>query len=273
METDMYGAEITSVTASMPTDSRIDYVRSSSVRTDVVDSLSDRTLSTTRILAALDASESAVYDALSNLQARGIIAETDGGWRLTGTGRLVCDTLDRQQATDRLLAADPTYWDRHDVTALPQQFRCRLPELGDYEIVRAAESDLRGLVPWVVSHLEDVESCEVISPMYHREYEEAMPDNTDSRLVAGERVIDDVLLNQPGDESPGRYDETAVRVTKVPFALAVSERWAILTIPEHGDQWSDAKLIGTADSAVDWGRELFEHVWAGSTPLETYLSN
>jgi len=257
----------------MSKDSRIDYVRSSSVRTDVVGSLSDQARSTNQILAALDASESAVYDALSNLRARGVIAETEDGWRLTGAGRLICDTLDHQQATDRLLSADPSYWDRHDVTAIPQPFRRRLSELGDYEIVRATENDLRGLVPWLVSHVEAVESCSVISPMYHREYEKAMPDNADSRVVAGEQVIDDVLLNQSGTESPGKFHETEVRVSAVPFALAVSEEWTILTIPEYGEQWADAKLIATDDSAIEWGRELFDHVWAESTPLATYLSD
>lgn len=257
----------------MPDDSRIDFVRSSSVRTDVVDLLADKRPSTDRILDTLDASESAVYDSLSELRTRGVIAETEDGWRLTGTGRLICDTLERQQETEKLLSDGPSYWDRHDVTALPQPFRCRLPELGDYEIVRATESDLRGLVPWLVSHVEAVESCSVISPMYHREYEEAMPDNPDSRIIAGESVIDDVLLSQPGEPSPGKFDEAPVRVTAVPFALAVSDEWTILTIPEHGEQWSDAKLISTADSAIEWGQELFDHFWEESVPLETYLSN
>lgn len=273
METDMYAGKIMSQSRRMPTDSRIDFVRSSSVRTDIVGLVADQWQSTDRILDTLDASESAVYDALSDLQARGVIAETDDGWRLTGTGRLICDTLERQQATDRLLSEDPSYWDEHDVTTLPQPFRCRLPELGEYEIVRATESDLRGLVPWIVSHVEDTDSCDVISPMYHREYETAMPDNPDSRVVAGEGVIDDVLLSQPGEPSPGTFEETVVRVTAVPFALAVSDDWTILTIPEHGEQWSDAKLISTADSAIEWGQELFDHIWGESVSLETYLSD
>lgn len=256
----------------MPTDSRIEYVRSSSVRCDVVNSLANRAQSTDQILATLSASESAIYDALSNLQNRGVIVETEDGWRLSGSGRLINDILNQQQATDRLLSAESSYWDQHDVTALPQPFRRRLPDLGDYEVVRAAETDLRGLVPWVVSHVEAIETCDVISPMYHREFEEAMPDNPDSRLVAGERVINDVLLNQFNDPSPGEFDETEIRVAAVPFALAVSDEWTILTIPEHGEQWSDAKIISTTDSAIEWGRELFEDVWVDSDPLDSYLS-
>jgi len=254
-------------------DSGIMYVRSSSVRTDVVDSVSEKTRSTDEILAALDASESAVYDALSNLQSREVIAETTDGWQLTGTGRLICDALERQEETDRLLSSAPDYWERHDVSVLPQPFRRRLPELGDYDVVRSTEGDLRGLVPWVVSRVEAVESCAVISPMYHREYEEAMPDNAESQLLVGKRVIDEILLDMTDDSTPGRFDETAVRVTAVPFALGVSEEWTILTIPEYGDQWADAKLFSTAESAIEWGHELFDQVWAESTPLETYLSD
>ncbi|QIO22922.1 winged helix-turn-helix domain-containing protein [Haloarcula sp. JP-L23] len=257
----------------MGTDSLVSYVGSSSVRSDVVDSLHEQPRPTDALLSTLNASESAVYDALSNLESRGLVTETPDGWRLTGSGRLVGDTLERQRATDRLLATNPCYWERHDTSVLPQAFRCRLPQLGAYEVIERAEHDLRGLVPWVVSKVDAVESCEIISPMYHREYQEVMPDNADSRLLVGQHVVDDVLLEMDEGPFPRTYDETPVRVSSVPFALGVSEEWVILTLPDHDGHWPDAKVFSTADSAVQWGRALFDAVWKDGTPLPAYLSD
>lgn len=257
----------------MATDSLVNYVGSSSVRSDVVGALCEQSRPTDDLLAALNASESAVYDALSNLETRGVVSETADGWRLTGTGRLVGDTLERRRATDRLLAAHPTYWETHDTSVLPQVFRCRLPELGDYDVVERAEHDLRGLVPWVVEKVEGVDRCEIISPVYHREYQNAMPDREGSRLLLGQRVVDEVLLTIDEGPHPRNYEETEVRVTSVPFALGVSEEWVILTLPDQDGDWPDAKVFSTSESAVQWGRELYESVWNDATPLETHLSN
>ncbi|WP_254278743.1 helix-turn-helix transcriptional regulator [Haloarcula marina] len=251
--------------------SHVEYVGASSVRSDVVCTLCDRTRRTDELLSALDASESAVYDALSDLETRGVIVETPDGWRLSGIGRLVADTLARQHATDALLAAEPEYWESHDASVVPEPFRCRLPELGEYEVLRAAERDLRGLVPWVVEKVEAVESCDIVSPVYHREYQEAMPDNEDSRLLVSEPVVDDVLLTMEDGPYTRVYEETDVRVTTVSFALGVSERWTILTVPTYDGRWPSAKVYAESASAVEWGRDLFEHVWTASTPLETYL--
>lgn len=256
----------------MASDSLVRYVGSSTVRSDVVDALCERPRPTDELLAAVDASESAVYEALSNLDDRGVVTETPDGWRLTGAGRLVGDTLERQRATDRLIAANETYWERHDTSVLPQSFRCRLPELGAYDVKERAEHDLMGLVPWVVSKVEAVESCEIVSPMYHREYQEVMPDNADSRLVVGRQVVDDVLLEMDDGPYSRSYEETPVRVSSVPFALGVSEEWVILTLPDHDGDWPDAKVFSTAETAVQWGRELFDAVWQDGTPMATYLS-
>jgi predicted transcriptional regulator len=136
--------------------SLITYVGSSSVRADVVSALCQTRRETDELLDSLDASESAVYDALSALERRGVVASVEDGWRLTGVGRLVGDRLDRQQATEELLAEAPEYWQHHDTSVLPKRFRRRLPELGGYDVVRATPTDLDKMVRAVVERVESV---------------------------------------------------------------------------------------------------------------------
>ena len=257
----------------MGVESVIQYVRTSSVRTDIVGSLCPGAESTSELLSAVDASESAIYDALSNLEGRGLVASMDDGWRLTGTGRLVADTIHHQRRLEDHLAADPEYWQRHDTAVLPQSFRCRLAELGGYTVVRGTQTDINRPVREVVSRVESVPNCDVVSPVYHPEYEAAMPDNADSRLIVSCAVIDEMLGSESVSVDTARYEETAVRVTPVPYALAVADDWMILTLPELDGTWPSAKIVSETDGAISWATDLFARLWADATPIETYLDD
>ncbi|WP_336339140.1 helix-turn-helix transcriptional regulator [Haloarcula brevis] len=257
----------------MGVESAIQYVRTSSVRTDIVGSLCPGAESTSELLSAVDASESAIYDALSNLEGRGLVTSTDDGWRLTGTGRLVADTIHRQRRLEDHLASDPQYWEHHDTAVLPRSFRCRLAELEGYTVVRGTQTDINRPVREVVSRVESASHCDVVSPVYHPEYEAAMPDNADSRLVVSCTVIDELLDSEAGSVDTNRYEATAVRVTPVPYALAVADDWMILTLPELDGSWPSAKVVSETDGAISWARDLFARLWDDAVPLETYLAD
>ncbi|KAA9397422.1 DUF1724 domain-containing protein [Haloarcula sp. CBA1130] len=257
----------------MGVESIIQYVRTSSVRTDIIGSLCPGAKSTNELLSAVTASESAIYDALSNLEGRGLVTSMDDGWQLTGTGRLVADTIHRQQRLEELFAVDPQYWESHDTSVLPQPFRCRLPELDEFTVIRGTQTDINRPVREVVTRVESVQNCDVVSPVYHPEYEEAMPDSPDSRLVVSCAVIDEMLGKESVSLDMNRYEATTVRVTPVPYALAVADDWMILTLPELDGTWPSAKIISETDSAISWATDLFTHLWEDATPIETYLAD
>lgn len=257
----------------MGVESVIQYVRTSSVRTDIIASLCPRAELTSELLSVINASESAIYDALSALEDRGLIISTDDGWQLTGTGRLVADTIHRQQRLERFFAVDPQYWEHHDTSALPQPFRCRLPELNEYTVIRGTQTDINRSVREVVTRVESVPSCDVVSPVYHPEYETAMPDNADSRLILSCAVIDELLGSESVSVDAAKYAETTVRVTPVPYALAVSDDWMILTLPELDGAWPSARIVSETDGAISWASELFARLWANGTPIETHLAD
>jgi predicted transcriptional regulator len=257
----------------MGVESVIQYVRTSSVRTDIITALCPVDKPTDELLSALDASESAIYDALSNLEGRGLVTSMDDGWRLTGTGRLVADTIHRQELLEDLVGADAEYWKRHDTSVLPRPFRLRLPEIDDYTVVRSTQTDINRPVREVVTRVENASHCDVVSPVYHPEYEAAMPDSPDSRLVLSHAVIDEMLTTESMAVDLDRYTETELRVTAVPYALAVTEDWMILTLPEIDGDWPSAKIVSETDAAISWAKDLFSWLWADATPIGTSLDD
>ncbi|SDW49217.1 protein of unknown function [Haloarcula vallismortis] len=86
-------------------------------------------------------------------------------------------------------------------------------------------------------------------------------------------VIDEMRDKESVSLDMNRYEETTVRVTPVPYALAVADDWMILTLPELDGAWPSAKIVSETDGAISWARDLFAHLWADATPIEMYLAD
>ncbi|MFC7195284.1 hypothetical protein ACFQL4_12455 [Halosimplex aquaticum] len=101
----------------MNTDKIVGYVLGSSVRTDVLTAVVGERQPMDELIGSIEASESAVYNAVGDLERRGLVRSLEDGWDATGSGRLVADLLEQQENLCRLLEDD--YWRTHDVGALP----------------------------------------------------------------------------------------------------------------------------------------------------------
>lgn len=187
------------------TDSRkggtVEYVASSGTRESIVAALRSEARTARELCAALDASESGVYAATNDLQERNLIETVGGRFRLTGLGLVVADAVERRRQVETLLAADPCYWQTHDVRALPDAFRARLGELADAEVFRASETDPGGAVRLIHEHLLDADAMSVISPVHFpnlgRALHEARADRP-GRLLVTDAVVEEIRRHDTG---------------------------------------------------------------------------
>lgn len=244
------------------------FVLSSSVRVDVVGLLATEPLATDELIDRLDASQSAVYNAVSDLEQRQVLFEGEAGWELTGRGRLILDVIEQWDAVESFVDADPAYWDTHRTDVLPQQFRRRLPELGDYEIVRSEPPNVRAHARKVVDLLESADSCDTAVPIYVPEYHDAFPDNPDSRLMFPPKVID--LWEDAGQDDLRSVERPTVRVREMAFGFTAAEEFMMLALPPCSGTTIESMVVGTGESAVRWAAELYDFLWADSEPLDAY---
>jgi len=255
----------------MEGNSAVSFVLSSSVRVDIVGLLATEPMATDGLLDRLDASQSAVYTAVADLEERRVLFEGDEGWELTGRGRLILDLVEQWESVESFVDADPAYWDTHRTDVLPEQFRRRLPELGDYEIVRSEPPNVRAHAREVVDLLESAESCDTAVPIYVPEYHEAFPHSPDSRLMFPPGVID--LSEEGGRESwdeIGLTEQSTVRVREMVFGFTAADEFVMLALPPCAGTAVESMLVGTDESAVRWASELYEFLWADAEPLEAY---
>jgi predicted transcriptional regulator len=249
----------------------IEYVAGSSVRSDVVLAVAGGTDTMEGLLAEIDASESAVYGAVSELRGKGLLTDPDD-FRLTGIGEIVADALERLEATDALLSGDTDYWRTHCVDVLPCRFRAELSALAGCDVIRATETDPHRAVRTVARRLEEAESAAIATPIYQEEYAMQLPDVSDLRLLLNRAVVEDASADaiEGGIEPPADAD---IRVGDVGFALTVTDEVVMLSLPKiDGGYDTQSELFAEHERALDWGQRLYEHCWERARPVEEFVS-
>jgi predicted transcriptional regulator len=253
-------------------ESIVGYVLGSSVRTDVLLAVVVERRSMGALIDAIEASESAVYNAVGDLERKGLVRSLETDWAATGSGHLVADLIEQQENLCRLLADD--YWRNHDVSALPRRFRLRLTELAGAEVVRASDTDPHAVVREVRDRVDRAgTNVDIVTPIYQAEYEAVMPDSADARLLVDRSVALDALERVDSPDEVDQWTETTVRVLDADVGIAVTDEEVMLSLPTIDGQWdSRTEVVAADDRAMEWGRDLFEHYWDRATPNDEFVA-
>lgn len=263
----------------MPPESPNEFVITSSVRTNIVSQLAAGALPTDELLDGIASSDSAVYDALGSLKERGIAHEDDGVWLLTAQGQVVADSIDAWQATESFLARDPAYWQTHRLDVIPEPFRRRLPELGDYEVYRNQPGEPNRAEQVGVRRMAEAKAPDITTPFYSLNHQENVPNNPETRMLVTREATDISVQRYREGHRDELEDlpEIQMRLTRCQFASTIGDDFVLFGLPTvEADDTSlsdtSATLVSETESAVQWATELFEYLWERSDPMEPYMA-
>lgn len=262
----------------MSGDTTVAFVARSDARTAVLRAVAAQSRPGEALVATLELSKSGVYKSINELAERELVRQVDGegsAWELTGAGRLVVDELDRHRRVETLLG-HREYWLSHDVSVLPEQFRRRLPELRNAELLRNPEDDPRYLERYWVDRMPGYEQLWVGSRIVHGAYGEAMDDQ--ARPEEGTRLITHAPLIDRRSAAVAEYLETRPeevdqRVCEIPCSFMLTEALFTLSLPFPDGQYDqDSVLVGEDEAALRFGEDFFTFYWERATPIRAYLA-
>jgi len=247
-----------------------DAIGSSAVRRTVLLELHERPRQRRDLLDDVDASKSAVYDALNELRDRDLLREgRRRRWETTGLGDLVADQVARRDRASDVLDAHAAYWRTYDASVLPEPFRASVGALAGCERLTAPDAEPFRTVSRTAAVIERADRLGLVAPMYHDRYAHAVECavvDADARLLLDGTVVHGVEGREGADWDA---DGPAVRVGDVGFVLVVTDDALVLALPDEDGSFDlDCKLRATGDRALDWGWRLFEYAWRAGTPLE-----
>lgn len=245
-------------------DDLVQFVLASSVRADVLSAVAEGTHTTDDLLASLDASSSAVYNAIGRLEDASLLAVGDDGWTVTGSGRLVADCVGLQQRLDTLLSESGGYLATHDAGVLPVEYRFRMSDLAGGTVLEATETEPQRVVREVADRLERAPRARMIAPIYIEAYAGSMPLEPESRLLLDRGVLE-TIAETAGDGDGGDAD---VRIADVDFSMAVTDADLLLSLPTLDGRYDpQSEFVAGHDRALRWGRNLFDALWQEAVPV------
>lgn len=252
----------------------ISFVLGSEVRRAVLAEIAEGSVCSRAVVGRCAASESAVYDALGKLADRGLVEETEeGSWRLTGAGRLVADTVERCEALDRVLGADPEYWASHDPTGLPERFRRSVDRLECCDVVRSPDTDPYRAARRVERAIRDADRVAIVAPVYSDRHAAALleSDAERRRLVMTPEMASRVVTDEPDGPEP-EFGDLEIRIQSAAISLTLTDEELLFSVPTlAGDFDPGTEIASRAGAALEWGGRLFEHYWEQGTPVGDWL--
>ena len=243
-----------------------DFVRLSGVRTAVLSAVVAGTGRTRDLVDDIGASESAVYEAVDALAERGVIEQRNGVWEPTGVGTVVADLLERQRHTTDVLDTAREYWQHHDTSVLPQNFRERLGELRGFEVVEGTDADPGRAVRAGFDDVRTTDRLDAVAAVYHDQVAEVLSErDAEMRFVLARCLVDEMVANPPPTSGPS---DAPTRTTAVDFSVTVTDRRVYLSLPRpDGTPDIQRQVVAEGDRAIEWGRDLFEHCWETAVPV------
>ena len=217
----------------MPEQSPFELVVTSTVRTTIVRELASGPTATGELLGEVSASDSAVYDALSSLSEHGLVHEGEQSWALTARGDLVADSIEAWQTTESFLGIDPEYWETHRVDVIPDPFRRRLPELGEYEVYRDGPGEPNRAEQVAVSRMAAAESPDITTPFYSKNHQENVPNHPETRMLVTRDATDISVQRYREGHREKLEDLPAVqmRLTECQFASTIGDEFVLFGLP------------------------------------------
>lgn len=250
------------------------FVLGSETRRVLLSRLAEGPASSREIVAAVPASESAVYDGLSRLAEHELATETESGtWTLTGTGRLVAETVAHCDRVEAVLDAAADYWAEHDVGSLPQRFRASIDRLEDCTVEESPPEDPYRVARLTEEAIREADDVAVVTPIYSDRYASAYIESEASkrRLVITPEMTERLLRDQPPGPT-GDADELNIRVHPSAMGMTVTDSKVLFALPDcEGNYDADTTVTAESPDAIAWGRQLFEHYWTQATPAEEYV--
>lgn len=254
-------------------------ITASAKRRDVMILLLDGVKELNIINHELGTSSAAVLPQIRKLEAEKLVEQSEVGYGLTVLGREVAMHLKSCVDFLNTIGREKSFWDSHDIEGIPERFRYRVRELGEYEIVSGSKTDMYRPLTKFLDPLKGSEWVRGVSPIFHPDYptlfSELAQDGVELSLVLTQDVVEAVVERYSDElESLVDLENAEILVSKDDIGVAFTVSDCVLSLglfdkEGHYDVYSD--LVSQDEGAVAWGSELFEYFREGAMPVERYI--
>lgn len=210
---------------------------------------------------------------LKILAELGVVEKDNARYILTDKGYFVHLALEKFRKIAEILDKDPEFWETHDFSGIPDEFKLRIDEIGDYKILRSSKDEVLKHYRVFSSIYTNSEIVRVASAIFFPSHPKMFAEMSAKADV--ETVIPLKAFNTLKSEYKNELEQYLANGGKiyinndVRLTVIVTERALCMGFfLRDGKYDTESGLLSFDDTAIKWGFELYNYFKNNATPVE-----
>jgi len=203
---------------------------------------------------------------IRKLERGNLIYQEGKRYVLTEAGEIVTKSFEQLLRTLKLFEKDMEFWKEHKIE-IPEEFRSRLYELGEYKIVQSSPTEVFEPHKEFMKILFNSTTIKGISPIFHPEYPnfflELAKRKRNISLIVTKDVFERIRKEYGKELKKGMlYENSSFMVCNesIKVAFTVTDRFLSLGLfLKNGNYDVHRDIVSFDESAIKWGNELFRY--------------
>lgn len=204
---------------------------------------------------------------LKKLEKNNMILNESKEYFLSEVGEMVTKSFSHLVSTIEVYEKNMDFWKGHHIKGIPEEFRIRLNELGDYKIFSSTPTKMFKPHEEYIKNLLKSKCVKGVSPVLHPDYSSNLRQMAEKgipiSIILTEEVLEEMKKNYKDElnKSLG-YENGRVMICyeKIRIAFTVTDFFLSMRFflrDETYDFYSN--LISCDKSALKWGEDLFNY--------------
>ncbi len=217
------------------------------------------------IRSSLDVTSSGIIPEIRKMEEKNLIYQINREYALTEMGEVVAESMSRLEDILQTFNMNAKFWNEHNISGIPWEFRLRLNELGNYEIIKSTPNDIFRPHKEYLKNLLNARWMKAVSPVLHPDYPKYIIELADrevpiSIIVTGEllEVLKEKYNNEIRREL--RHENTKIMVSDETIGMSFSVTDFFLSMRlflKDGTYDFYQNILSFDKSAIKWGEDLF----------------
>jgi predicted transcriptional regulator len=215
----------------------------------------------------LKVTSSGIIPQIRKMEERHLIARVNRRYELTEMGTVIADYYCNFEGIEKIFNNNMKFWDEHKISAIPGEFRIRLHELGNYEIVRSTSTDIFKPHQEDMRNLVNARLMKGISPVMHPDYPRYICNLAEKGMDVYIIITDEILeiLEKTYMEELKKCSGLkkiclSVCHEKIEFSFLATDHFLSLRpFLKDGNYDFHEKIMSFDRSAIRWGEDLFNY--------------
>jgi len=210
---------------------------------------------------------------LKKLSELGFVDKDNTRYTLTDKGYFVYLALEKFRKIAEILDKDPEFWESHDFSGIPDEFKLRIDEIGDYEILRSDKDEVLKHYKVFSSIYTESEVVRVASAIFFPSHPKMFVEISAKADV--EAVIPLKVLNTLRSEYKEELEQYLANGGKiyinddVKLTVIVTEKALCMGFfLRDGKYDTESGLLSLDESAIRWGFELYSYFKKNAVPID-----